>query len=128
MLSAGTAASCVSSAFKSLARADLGLAVGQAKDKVAETDLSVRMRRKSPSNVGERFCRKPKPCVVGALHELGAAGLQHDGHIGHDVADHARQLEAGFGRELAAAGKLHVRHDRQQVLAIHDRLSLAASS
>ena len=61
-------------------------------------NCSIRSGASLTSNVANAFAETKIP-LLRAIHELGAAGLQHDRHIGHDVAHHARQLEAGFGRQ-----------------------------
>ena len=122
MLSAGTAASWVSSSFRSVARADLGFAVGQAEDEVAEANLLDQDAAQIAQQGGRTLLQEAESLPMRALHELRAAGLQHDGHVGHEVAHHARQLETGFGRQLAAARKLHVRHHGQQVVAVFHHL------
>src|ERR1017187_6105861 len=102
---------------------DLGLAVGEAEDEVAEARL-VHQHAPQIAQQGRRaLLQEAKALVEGALHELGAAGLQHDGHIRHDAANHARQLESGFRRERLIARKFHIRHqDRKVVAILHDLL------
>ena len=68
--------------------------------------------------------QKGKFFAVRTFHELGSAGLQHNGNVRHGIANHACQLEAGLGRNLAAARKFHVRHHAQQVLTILHHLLL----
>src|ERR1019366_7795740 len=101
---------------------DLGFAVGEAEDEVAEARL-VHQHAPQIAQQGRRaLLQEAKPLFVGARHELGAAGLQHDGYIRHDAANHARQLEAGFRRERMIARKFHIRHHAEQVIPVLQHL------
>ena len=122
MLSAGTRCSSFLQRGKVCGARHFGV-VGPAKNKIAEGELVGEQPPQVAQHGGRTLAQKRVALGMGARHELGAAGVEHDRDIGHQAADHVRQLETGVGRELAAHGKLDVGDDAEQVFAIRDRLA-----
>ena len=56
-----------------------------------------------------------------ACMKLGAAGLQHDRNIRHQLANHLRQFEPGLRLSLAIAGEFDIRDHAQQIVSVLDR-------
>jgi len=110
MLSAGTMCSNLTSAFRSAARPPPCRRAGR-NTKSPSENCSVRILRKSSKRVGRSACAGTRSLRPWRGLVLRAAGLQHDGHVGNQLANHMRQLETGRRLQLAAASELHVRDD-----------------
>ena len=55
---------------------------------------------------------------MSARAELGAAGLQNHGRVGHETLHHVRQFEASLWTEFTLPGKLDVRDQAEEIVAI----------
>ena len=108
MLSAGTDASCCLQFVQVAGPADFGLLVRQDEDEITEPDLFRKDAPQISQQGGRALLQKAELLVVGALHEFGAAGLQHDGHVGNEGAYGARQRKPGRRRQNALTRELHV--------------------
>ena len=97
-------------------------AVRPAKDKVAKGKLLGEQPPKVAQHGGRTFAQKRVALGMGAGHELGPAGLEHDRNIRRQSADQVRQLEARVRRQLAAKRKLDIGDHAEQVLAVGERL------
>ena len=92
--------------------------IRQTKHEVAKPELLGQYLAQVFQQRGRTLAQKRIARGVRPRAELGAAGLQHYGHVRHQALHHARQFKARLRIELALPGELHVRYHAEQIIAI----------
>src|ERR1700674_2979925 len=92
--------------------------IRQTKHEVAKPELLGQYPAQVLQQRGRTFAQKRIALGVRPRPELGAAALQNYGNVRHQALHHARQFKPRLRAQLALPGKLHVRYQTEQIVAI----------